>query len=358
VAAPFAPKVLNFLEISGGQQVMLQVRFAEVSRGAITNLGISTFFTDGRTQVAFQNTPGGNPVGALANNQPFTFDPTNTVFGSGHFASVSFEYFLSALKSNNLARILAEPNVVVMSGQAADFLAGGEIPVPVPQSGSGGGTTITIEYKQFGVKLNVVPIVLGEGRIQMKVAPEVSQLDFSNAVTLSGTQVPALLKRTVQTNVELGDGQTFAIAGLLNDTVQANRAGTPYLSDLPIIGALFSSVRYERKETELMVLVTPHLVSPLNPDEVPTLPGEHWRHPTTEQLLWKRDIGSEMPDKPSTKGTPGKPAGMKPAATPSTKTSAAPTEQTTPAQTGAPRVRGEYGFVPSTQESVLPTDEE
>jgi pilus assembly protein CpaC len=257
---------------------------------------------------------------------------------------MSFEYFLSALKTNNLARVLAEPNVIVMSGQEANFLAGGEIPVPVPQSGSGGGTTITIEYKQFGVKLNVVPVALGSGRMRLKVAPEVSDLDFSNAVTLSGTQIPAITKRTVNTTIELGDGQTFAIAGLLNDRVQANRSSTPYLGELPILGALFRSVRYERKETELLVLVTPRLVAPLNPDQVPALPGEHWRHPKDGELYWLQDIGSDQPDPKKTAG----PADASKRATPATATT--PSAASGDGGNAAPsRFLGDYGFAPSTQ---------
>jgi pilus assembly protein CpaC len=292
MATPYAPKVMNLLEISGGQQVMLQVRFAEVSRGAISSLGIRTDFTEPGSTFGFINGPGGSPIGALGARQPVTIDANVNVYGAGNIGNFAFEGFISALKSNNLLRVLAEPNLTATSGEEASFLAGGEIPVPVPQS-SGAGTTITIEYKQFGVRLNFVPVVLGNGRLKLKVAPEVSELDFSNAVTLSGTQIPALNKRNVTTTVELADGQTFAIAGLLNSRVQANHSSTPYLGDLPIIGALFRSVRYERRESELLLLVTPRVVAPMNPDQVTTVPGEKWRHPADHELFFGRDLGGE-----------------------------------------------------------------
>src|SRR5206468_7402762 len=200
--------------------------------------------------------------------------PSVTLFGSGEVGSVAFRAFLQALRSNNLLRILAEPNLVAMSGQEASFLAGGEFPVPVPQSGTGGGSTITIDYREFGVRLRFVPIVLGNGKIRLKMTPEVSDLDFSSPLTIQGSKIPIVNKRTVTTTVELADGQTFAIAGLLNHTVNSSRDGTPLLGDLPILGTLFRSTRYERNETELVVLVTPKLVEAMNPNQVPPRPGE------------------------------------------------------------------------------------
>src|SRR5690606_18380755 len=158
IAGAYSDKVLDLMEISGGQQVMLQVRFAEVSRSATTNLGFSGFITDGTFALGSQNGPGGNPIGGLAGGTESTIDSGVTVFGSGTFGSTAFEYFLSALRANNLLRVLAEPNLVAMSGQEANFLAGGEFPVPVPQDGGAEGTTITVEFKKFGIHLKFVPL--------------------------------------------------------------------------------------------------------------------------------------------------------------------------------------------------------
>jgi pilus assembly protein CpaC len=333
VAEPYSEDVLNFLEVAGGQQVMLQVRFAEVSRSASSQLGFSTFATDGTAQFGSINGPGGSPIGAVATGAEATINPAVTVFGAGQIGSVAFEGFVQALRRNNLLRVLAEPNLIAMSGEEASFLAGGEFPVPVPQDNGDGGSTITIEYKQFGVKLDFVPTVLGDGKIRLKVEPEVSDLDFSRSVSFGGFVIPGLTKRTVSTTIELNEGQTFAVAGLLNNRIVANKDVTPLLGDLPIIGALFRSVRYERSETELIVLVTPRLVGPLNPDEVGELPGERWTDPTELQLFLDRNIGQSGDRGPRGDagardggdggGEPGRPA--KPA-----------------------RFRGQYGFVPAT----------
>src|SRR5207302_9797399 len=162
--------------------------------------------------------------------------------------------------------------------------------------GGGGATAITIDYPECGVRLRFVPIVLGDGRIRLKMTPEVSDLDFSSPLTIQGSKIPIVNKRTVTTTVELGDGQTFAITGLLNNNVNASRDVTPLLGDLPILGTLFRSVRYERNETELVVLVTPRLVEPMNPTQVPPLPGEDWRHPTEAELFFRRDLGGPSAD--------------------------------------------------------------
>jgi pilus assembly protein CpaC len=333
VATPYATNVLNFLEIGGGQQVMLQVKFAEVSRSASSQLGFSTFATDGTSRFGTMNGPGGDPIGALAAGAEGTVNPAVTVFGAGRLGSTAFEAFVTALRRNNLLRVLAEPNLIAMSGQEASFLAGGEFPVPVPQdSGGDGGGTITIEYKQFGVKLNFLPTVLGDGKIRLKVEPEVSDLDFSRSVSFDGFVIPALTKRTVSTTIELHEGQTFAVAGLLNNRIVANKDVTPLLGDLPIIGALFRSVRYERAETELVVLVTPRLVNALDPDQIGKLPGEGWTDPTELQLFLDRNIGRSGDDverDAAKAGRDGSAAAAGPAAKPA-------------------RFRGQYGFVPAT----------
>ena len=353
VAAPYGGKVLNLLEVSGGQQVMLQVRFAEVSRSATSALGINGNYASGAF-LGGSNIGQVNPSnrlldkGLVGATPPFSginldgatlVNPAVTLYGAGQIGNFYLEYFINALRQNQLLRMLAEPNLIAISGQEAKFLAGGEFPVPVTQGGGTGGVAVTVEYRKFGVQLKFVPVVLGDGRIRLRVAPEVSDLDFSTAVRFNGFVIPGLTTRQVDTTIELADGQTFAIAGLLNNNVTASKDVTPLLGDLPIVGVLFRSVRYQRKETELVVLVTPRLVEGMNPEQVPTLPGEHWRHPTENDLFWNRDIGGEMPDKrraPKTRPTTG-PAGASLPVDPNA---------------DVPRFHGSYGFVPANDSSA------
>jgi pilus assembly protein CpaC len=296
LAQSYGNKVLNLLEVAGGQQIILQVRFAEVSRSVSNALGVQFALGDGVTTFGSNI---GNPA-AFSPATPFgnisrSLPESATLFGGGTVGTTSFELFVTALRQNNLLRILAEPNLVATSGQEASFLAGGEYPIPIAQGGAGqGNVTITIEYKEFGVRLNFVPIALGNGKIRMKVAPEVSDLDYSIAVRSGGLLIPGLTTRRVGTTVEMAEGQTFAIAGLLNSNIASNKDVTPLLGDLPVLGPLFRSVRYQRKETELVVLVTPKLAGSLKPGDIPTLPGEHWRSPTEAQLFLFQDIGGPV----------------------------------------------------------------
>ena len=336
LAAPYSSKVLNFLEISGGQQVALQVRFAEVSRSATNQLGFNFGSTDGKS--FFGNNIGQvSPLGTkeigtsgnvgLAVETP---NPAVTLFGSGALGNTAFAYYIAALRQNNLLRILAEPTLTASSGEEASFLAGGSFPVPVTQGGGtgAGGTAITVEYRSFGVKLKFTPFVLGDGKIRLKVAPEVSDLDFTTAVRFNGFVIPGLTERKLQTVIEMREGQTFALAGLLNNNVSATKDVTPVLGDVPYLGALFRSVRYQRKETELVVIVTPRLVEAINPAQVPLLPGEKWRHPTEGDLFWQRDIGGVAGDPRRATDTTGK------AAAPDT----------------APRFKGQFGYTPAGDE--------
>ena len=323
VAGPFAQKVLNFLEVSGGQQVVLQIRFAEISRSASTNLGFNFTAIDQTSSFSSLVGPGGDPIGGVATKNPdTTINPAVTLFGRGKAHATSFEYFIQALRRNNLLRVLAEPNLVVYSGSEGSFLAGGEFPIPVPQTGGGASTAITVEYKPFGVRLDFLPVVLGDGRIRLRVTPEVSDLDFSRSVSFNGFVIPAITKRTLTTEIELAEGQSFAVGGLLNNRVTASKDVTPLLGDLPVIGALFRSVRYERNETELVVLVTPRLVEAMNPAQVPALPGERWRYPSEIDVMLKGDLGGPGEDKDD---SPPQSSGGRPA-----------------------RFRGEYGFTPAT----------
>jgi pilus assembly protein CpaC len=314
MAAPYG-KVLNFLEVSGGQQVSLAVKFAEVSRSASSQLGVNFGFSDGTSFIG-NNVGQVNPLQVLTNGTIKAADlaataanPAVAIFGKGVVGATAFQYFIQALRQNNVLRVLAEPNVMAISGQEASFLAGGEFPIPVTQGGSGaGGTAITVEYREFGVRLKMTPIVLGDGRIRLKVAPEVSDLDFTTAVRFNGFVVPGLTSRKVETVVELSEGQTFAIAGLLNNSITAQKDVTPLLGDVPVLGTLFRSVRYQRKETELVVLVTPHLVAAMNPDQVPSVPGEKWRDPNELELFLNQDIGGPVTDLRGPSSQPEHPA--------------------------------------------------
>jgi pilus assembly protein CpaC len=261
--------VINLLQLPGGsesQQVMLQVRIAEVNRKALQELGVNFFMNRpdmlGRVTTQQFSAPGfdSEKEGGL-------------VFGD--FLNLFFFHrteglgaVIKALEQKGLFQSLAEPNLIAYNGQEASFLAGGEFPVPVVQGATG---TVTILFKEFGVRLNFKPTIAGDV-IRLKVRPEVSSLDFNNGITLEGFRVPALITRRAETDVELRDGQSFAIAGLLSNITQNDGANVPFLSKIPIIGNLFKSNADRKERTELMVLVTPRLVRPLNPDEVPPLP--------------------------------------------------------------------------------------
>jgi pilus assembly protein CpaC len=264
--------VVNMLQLPGGsesQQVMLQVRIAEVNRRAVQELGVNFFSTrpdaTGRVTTQqfaapdFDDQQGGLVFGDFLNL--FFF---NRKEGLG--------VAIKALEQKGLFQSLAEPNLIAYNGQEASFLAGGEFPVPVVQ-GAGAASNVTIMFKEFGVRLTFRPTIAGDV-IRLKVRPEVSSLDFNNGITLQGFRVPALITRRAETDVELRDGQSFAIAGLLNNITQNDGANVPFLSKIPIIGYLFKSNADRKERTELMVLVTPRLVRPLNPDEVPPLPTQ------------------------------------------------------------------------------------
>ena len=364
VASPYSDKVLNFLEMGGGQQVMLQVRFAEVSRTASSQLGFAGSVRDQRSQFGAINGPNGSPIGGVAEGSEFTLNPAINIFGGGQIGGTAFEAFVQALRRNNLLRVLAEPNLIAISGESASFLAGGEFPIPVPQGGGSEGDTITIEYKQFGVKLNFVPTVLGDGKIRLKVEPEVSDLDYSRSVSFKGFTIPGLTKRTVSTTIELNEGQSFAVAGLLNNRIVASKDVTPLLGDLPIVGALFRSVRYEKSETELVVIVTPRVVAGMNPDQVGDLPGEQWKDPKELQLFLDQKIGTVSTRKKTRKGDPAHTSPTATAATGETVDSDATAEVNTDAiedggatedesltdadvDAEAIRFKGQYGFVPA-----------
>ncbi len=276
-------KIVNLLQLPTGQpsqQVMLQVRFAEVNRRAVTELGASLFttpigFHDNLGRISTQQfaAPGYDSLEKTVTN-----GETQSVSGEITFSDFLNLFILNwkydvgavvrALKSRGFFQSLAEPNLIAYNGQTASFLAGGEFPVPIVQ---GLTNQVTIQWKEFGVKLDFTPTIAGDV-IRLHVRPEVSSLDFNNGLTLQGFRIPSLITRRAETDVELRDGQSFAIAGLLNNISQENRANVPFLSSIPIIGNLFKSRADSAERTELLVLITPQLVRPLEPDEVPPLP--------------------------------------------------------------------------------------
>jgi pilus assembly protein CpaC len=300
-------KVINLLQLPGGsesQQVILQVRFAEVNRRALTELGASLLLSrpeaSGRTSTeqfaapSFQN---GAAPGAAAD---MVFSDFLNLFFFQRTQGIGA--VIKALKSRGFFQSLAEPNLIAYNGEEASFLAGGEIPVPVVQGATG---TVTVQFKEFGIRLNFRPTIAGDV-IRLKVRPEVSTLDFGNGITLSGFRIPALSTRRAETDVELRDGQSFVIAGLLDNLTQENGAAVPVLSRLPIIGNLFKSKSENTERTELMVLITPRLVQALDPDEVPPLPTRPRRFlpPPTGDMGDEREGGGGTVDAPANAAVP------------------------------------------------------
>jgi pilus assembly protein CpaC len=260
-------RVVNLLQLPGGtasQQVMLQVRFAEVNRSALMQAGLSIFGNASR--FAGRTTTQQYAAPDLASDGTTFTDYLNLFFFD---TREGIGAVVKALESKGYFQSLAEPNLIAYNGQEASFLAGGEFPIPIVQGGNTNSVSVT--FKEFGVRLTFKPTIAGDV-IRLKVKPEVSSLDFNNGVTLQGFRIPALLTRRAETDVELRDGQSFAIAGLLNNISQEDKSAIPILSKLPIIGALFKSKADRAERTELMVLITPRLVRPLDPDEVPPLP--------------------------------------------------------------------------------------
>ena len=317
--------VVNAMSVAAPQQVMLEVRFLEVNREAGRNLGVNLYAANangtnvGNTGLGSTTAVGRAPIGGInsltrtpttGNTSSLSASSTSvganpagslpilgtlgTLAGAaGGVAPVPFgslltsivrtsgggsvDLLISALETKGLARRLAEPNLTTLSGDAARFLAGGEFPVPIPTTSANGFPTITIDYKKFGVELAFVPTVLSRGVINLRVEPSVSELDFSNAVTIAGTTVPALTRRDARTTVELRDGQSFAVAGLLQTRNRQDVSQLPWIGSVPVIGSLFSSKSYQQEETDLVIIVTPHLVAP-------AVPGQQLASPLDSRL--------------------------------------------------------------------------
>jgi pilus assembly protein CpaC len=285
--------VVNLLRVQKLEQVLLQVRVSEVDRTMAKELGFNFLF-EGNTLRGTVSPPSsfspffGNlrdqDTGNVGPNTTFSDAMNLFVAKPGSFPD--FGVFLRALHDKGGLKTLAEPNIVVANGSVGHFLVGGEFPV-VFNSGSAGGATTTVVYKEFGIKLQFEPKISPNGEIFLHVSQEVSELDFANAVILSGFRIPALKSRKAESGLQLADGQTFVLAGLLDNKVQKQVTKLPLLGDIPILGALFRSTRYSNNETELMVMVTPKIVRPLNKDEIPALPTETMKpEETSPDLIW------------------------------------------------------------------------
>lgn len=277
---------LNRLRTATPLQVTLKVRIAEVSRDLLKSVGVNLFSSDPTSGFKF-GIGQGNPGASTGNTSPFIVNAltSGTSLGAaGKLFGLNLSGVLDLAETDGLVTTLAEPNLTALSGETASFLAGGEFPIPVTQ-GSGNGSAVTIEYKQYGVSLAFTPIVLADGRISMRVRPEVSELSDAGAVKLGGFTVPALTTRRAETTVELGSGQSFMLAGLLRNSNNNSIDKAPFLGDLPIIGALFRSTKFRRQETELVIVVTPYLVRPVNGRMA--LPVDGYRATTDAEQFWE-----------------------------------------------------------------------
>jgi pilus assembly protein CpaC len=300
LAATMSPSVVNLVQAAEGRQVvLLQVRFAEVDRTAFQDVGMTLFSTGATNTIGVigthqfdvttanvgaipANTTGGSDVkspNVAAGGIGRTLQNTPAAFGFSDLLNIflfrpdiNLGAAIKALQQRNVLQILAEPNVMAMNGTEASFLAGGEFPFPVVQGGAAVGA-VTIQFKEFGIRLNFKPDIMPDGLIRLKVSPEVSALDFANSLSISGFTIPSLTSRKATTEVELRDGQSFAIAGLIDNRLSEIVQKVPVLADVPILGNFFKSRAQNKNNTELLVMITPKLVAPLSPSQVPPLPA-------------------------------------------------------------------------------------
>ena len=289
IAEDYFPKVLNNMIVGGSQQVLLHVKVMEISRTNLKSLGFDWM----------NFSAGGDFVGSTASGLITKANPTTSVFRTGaamttagretlQFGVVSdpagFVGFMEALKQEDLLKVLAEPNLVTVSGRPASYLVGGQMPYPQPT----GFGNIAINFRDFGTQIDFVPIVLGNGGVRLEVRPRVSEIDPTLSITVDGTSVPGFRLREVDTGVELKFGQTLAIAGLLQQRTIMQKRGIPYLMDVPYLGAAFSRKENKINEVELLILVRPELVEGLDPEQVPPCgPGMTTMTPDDNGLFWK-----------------------------------------------------------------------
>jgi pilus assembly protein CpaC len=348
-------QIVNKLKIDAPNQINLQVRVAEVQRNVLKQFGVNWFNIEQSGVAAFGMVTATNAIAPLSSGgsggsvkivpplagaslstaNPTSCcgfnTPTQTLIGNATNNNLTASYrngdflinsVVDALAQNGLITILAEPNLVTVSGQKASFLAGGEFPIPIAQSGTGNSAAITIDWKQFGVSINFTPTILADGRIALHVAPEVSELAPNQGISIQGVTVPGITTRRADTTVELGSGQTFAIAGLLQNQTQQQLQAYPWIGDLPIIGSLFRSTAFQRGETELVILVTPYLVKPVSSATALVTDNDGFYAPSDRDRVLNGSLNSVPSRDPAT----GKPSA-----------SAAPAAATADGTTPAPR---------------------
>jgi pilus assembly protein CpaC len=309
LALRYIPKdgeVINRIKVRGSNQIQIRVRFAEVSRNVDKIFGIDWENVGNAGGFAFGLMSGNAPavVATGANllnvTRPVTGTNTNDVISLAHNGGRwNINSLIDALESDGLVTVLAEPNLTAMSGETASFLAGGEFPIPVPQSlGS-----ITIDWKTYGVMLAFTPTLIGEDRISLHVRPEVSQLSEAGAITVDNISVPALTTRRAETTIELSSGQSFAIAGLLNNNQTQSANKYPFLGDMPILGPLFRSTQFQNNETELVIIITPYIVKPANEEQL-ALPTDGFSPPSDVDRLFQNRTTNSDPNARTMSGAP------------------------------------------------------
>jgi pilus assembly protein CpaC len=282
VSRIYDEEFVNLMTVRGDHQVQLEVMFAEVSRTAARELGLNVLYGNRPLAAALIGPVTGSMQ--FANPQLLDIFDSNAIPGfvgapviggfslGGYVQAINLAAVIGALDDYKVGKILAQPTLVSLSGQKAEFLAGGEVPIPTPQGGQG-GSTITIDYKEYGVALWFIPTVLAGDVIDIQMYLEISEPDYATATRVAGIDVPGFFSRKSTNHLRLENGMTFAVAGLLSDNVTYARVGLPALGRLPLVGALFRTVRHVREETEVVLYVTPRLVRPLAPGEVPPAPG-------------------------------------------------------------------------------------
>jgi pilus assembly protein CpaC len=328
-------KTVNLLEspVKDLKQVQLQVRVAEVNRSRIRDLGSSYAYQASPGVGGFANGGGPGEVTSVTKGVlEGTFSSLNLLVLGGNMATM-----IRALQTQGALRALAEPNLIAMDGQSASFLAGGEYPVPIVQ-GSGNASTVTIQFKEYGVRLNFKPTIIDEDHIRLELEPEVSTLDFANGVRFNGFVIPGLRTRRARTGVELRDGQSFALAGLLDNSETRSMSKIPGLGDIPILGNLFKSTQFQKNESELVFIVTAQTVTPVNRDDLPAIPN-------VENLKKGSLLGSDRPagqiEGPSGFSTTKSGAAVTDKSdTPTTTAPAAPTKEVTPVVTPTSDTKG------------------
>jgi pilus assembly protein CpaC len=300
LATPFAKAVVNNLQVAeppSEKQILLRVKFAELDRSASNQFAVNLISTGatntiGRVTTGQFPAPSPSSLQAGAGSAASAFSISNALNIFAFRPDLNLGTLIQALQSRNLLQILAEPNLITTNGKEASFLVGGEFPIPILQGGGNSGA-VTVQFREFGIRLTFTPNVTANNTVRLYVKPEVSSLDFANAVSFNGFTIPALSSRKMETNIELGEGQSFVIAGLIDNRVTETISRIPGLSNLPILGNLFKSKEFDRQNTELVVVVTPEVTMPLQAGDakpmpvmprdflVPVAPGSREAFPTT-----------------------------------------------------------------------------